>query len=87
MIPTNAGALSLEGPDNHPYVYTSTSFHPNWRASENSTAPIPIWKIDAVTGQIVAQNDTYHCQTIATPNQVSGGVQGNTFFITRIWKG
>lgn len=68
--------LSLEGPDNHPYVYTSTSFHPNWRASENSTAPIPIWKIDAVTGQIVAQNDTYHCQTIATPNQVSGGVQG-----------
>lgn len=68
--------LSLEGPDNHPYVYTSTSFHPNWRASENSTAPIPIWKIDAVTGQIMAQNDTYHCQTIATPNQVSGGVQG-----------
>lgn len=68
--------LSLEGPDNHSYVYTSTSFHPNWRASENSTAPIPIWKIDAVTGQIVAQNDTYHCQTIATPNQVSGGVQG-----------
>lgn len=68
--------LSLEGLDNHPYVYTSTSFHPNWRASENSTAPIPIWKIDAVTGQIVAQNDTYHCQTIATPNQVSGGVQG-----------
>lgn len=68
--------LSLEGTDNHPYVYTSTSFHPNWRASENSTAPIPIWKIDAVTGQIVAQNDTYHCQTIATPNQVSGGVQG-----------
>ncbi len=68
--------LSLEGPDNHPYVYTSTSFHPNWRASENSTAPIPIWKIDAVTGQIVAQNDTYHCQTIAQPTQVSGGVQG-----------
>lgn len=68
--------LSLEGLDNHPYVYTSTSFHPNWRASENSTAPIPIWKIDAVTGQIMAQNDTYHCQTIATPNQVSGGVQG-----------
>ena len=47
--------LSLEGPDHHPYVYTSTSFHPGWRASANSTAPIPIWKIDAVTGQIVAQ--------------------------------
>ena len=68
--------LSLEGPDHHPYVYTSTSFHPGWRASANSTAPIPIWKIDAVTGQIVAQNDTYHCQTIAEPTQVSGGVQG-----------
>lgn len=68
--------LSLEGPDNHPYVYTSTSFHPGWRASANSTAPIPIWKIDAVTGQIVAQNDTYNCQTIAEPTQVSGGVQG-----------
>ena len=68
--------LSLEGPDNHPYVYTSTSFHPGWRAKETSTAPIPIWKIDALTGQIVAQNNDYNCQTIGSPNQVSGGVQG-----------
>lgn len=68
--------LSLEGPDQHPYVYTSTSFHPGWRASANSTALIPIWKIDAVTGQIVAKNENYHCQTIGSPNQVSGGVQG-----------
>ncbi len=68
--------LSLEGPDNHPYVYTSTSFHPGWRAKENSTALIPIWKIDAVTGEIVAKNEDYHCQTIGSPSQVSGGVQG-----------
>ena len=68
--------LSLEGPDQHPYVYTSTSFHPGWRASANSTGLIPIWKIDAVTGQIVAKNEDYHCQTIAEPSQVSGGVQG-----------
>ncbi|MEA4969461.1 MAG: pyrrolo-quinoline quinone [Candidatus Pelethousia sp.] len=68
--------LSLEGPDQHPYVYTSTSFHPGWRAGANSTALIPIWKIDAVTGQIVAKNEDYHCQTIAEPSQVSGGVQG-----------
>ncbi|NCB30616.1 MAG: pyrrolo-quinoline quinone, partial [Clostridia bacterium] len=68
--------LALEGPDKHPYVYTSTSFHPGWRAKENSTAVIPIWKIDAVTGEIVAKNTDYHCQTIGSPNQVSGGVQG-----------
>lgn len=68
--------LSLEGPDRHPYVYTSTSFHPNWRAKDSSTALIPIWKVDAVTGEIVAKNENYHCQTIATPAQVSGGVQG-----------
>ncbi len=68
--------LSLEGADHHPYVYTSTSFHPGWRADANSTAPIPIWKIDALTGEIVAQNNDYNCQTIAEPSQVSGGVQG-----------
>lgn len=68
--------LSLEGPDRHPYVYTSTSFHPGWRAKENSTALIPIWKIDAATGRVVAKNENYHCQTIGSPNQVSGGVQG-----------
>lgn len=68
--------LSLEGPDKHPYVYTSTSFHPGWRANENSTALIPIWKIDALTGEIVAKNENYRCQTIGSPNQVSGGVQG-----------
>lgn len=64
--------LSLEGADNHPYVYTSTSFHPGWRAPEGETAEIPIWKIDAVTGEIVWQV-SYDCRTV---NGVSGGVQG-----------
>jgi outer membrane protein assembly factor BamB len=65
--------LSLEGPDQHPYVYTSTSFHAGWRAPGNGSVLIPIWKIDAVTGKIVAENKDYKCQTISG---VSGGVQG-----------
>lgn len=71
------GVLTLEGEDHHPYVYMSTSFHPNWRARDTQTAPIPIWKIDAVTGERVWTNNDYNCQTIAKPNQVSGGVQGS----------
>lgn len=65
--------LELEGPDNHPYVYTSTSFHGGWRKSKDSVASIPIWKIDALTGEIVWANTDYNCQTIMG---VSGGVQG-----------
>ncbi len=71
------GVLALEGEDHHPYIYTSTSFHPGWRQHGNQTAPIPIWKIDAVTGERVWTNNDYNCQTIAEPNQVSGGVQGS----------
>lgn len=75
---TNCTAvLALEGESKHPYIYTSTSFHPGWRKPGNQTAPIPIWKIDAVTGEKVWTNSDYNCQTIAEPNQVSGGVQGS----------
>ena len=56
--------------DGHPYIYISTSFHMGWRSS--STATIPIWKIDAETGEIVWQTD-YTCYTV---QDVSGGVQG-----------
>ena len=56
--------------DGHPYIYISTSFHYGWRSY--STATIPIWKIDAETGEIVWQTD-YECYTVA---DVSGGVQG-----------
>lgn len=62
----------LELEDGHPYVYTSTSFRAGWRAGAFDTATIPVWKIDALTGEIVWQKD-YSCYT---ESGVSGGVQG-----------
>lgn len=59
--------LSIE--DGHPYVYISTSFHLGWRSW--TTAKVPIWKIDAETGEKVWQTD-YTCYT---EDGVSGGVQ------------
>lgn len=62
----------LELEDGHPYLYVSTSFHAGWRAAENSTATVPVWKVDAMNGEIVWQTD-YTCYT---QSGVSGGVQG-----------
>ena len=59
--------LSVE--DGHLYLYVSTSFHLGWRS--NYDAQIPIWKIDAETGEIVWQTE-YTCYT---EDGVSGGVQ------------
>lgn len=59
--------LSVE--DGHLYLYISTSFHLGWRSY--NTAPVPIWKIDAETGEIVWQTE-YECYTM---DGVSGGVQ------------
>jgi len=59
--------LSIE--DGHPYIYISTSYHYGWRSW--TTATIPIWKIDAETGEIVWHVD-YTCYT---ESGVSGGVQ------------
>ena len=59
--------LSIE--DGHLYLYISTSFHLGWRSS--STANIPIWKIDAETGEYVWQTE-YTCSSL---EGVSGGVQ------------
>lgn len=59
----------LDVEDGHPYVYVSTSFHEGWRSWY--TATIPIWKIDAVTGEIVWQTE-YTCYT---ESGVSGGTQ------------
>lgn len=70
---TNCTAV-LELENGHPYIYCSTSFHGGWRASVDSKAVIPIWKLDAVTGEIVWKNSDYSCQTISG---VSGGVQGS----------
>lgn len=56
--------------DGHPYIYISTSFHYGWRSY--STAAIPIFKINAETGEIVWRTD-YTCYTV---QDLSGGVQG-----------
>ncbi|CCY54344.1 putative uncharacterized protein [Coprococcus sp. CAG:782] len=59
--------LSVEG--DKVYLYASTSFHQGWRSS--STAPVPIWKVDAETGEIIWQTE-YTCYS---QEGVSGGVQ------------
>jgi outer membrane protein assembly factor BamB len=66
----NSPVLELE--NGHPYIYISTGFHGGWRAPANASAPVPIWKIDAVTGEIVWKTE-YYCYT---QSGVSGGVQG-----------
>lgn len=60
--------VSIE--DGHPYIYISTSFHMGWRSS--SKTEIPIFKIDAETGEIVWKT-SYECYTVS---DLSGGVQG-----------
>ena len=59
--------LSVE--NGHLYLYVSTSFHLGWRSS--SSASVPVWKIDAQTGEIVWQTE-YECYSM---EGVSGGVQ------------
>lgn len=59
--------LSIE--NGHLYLYISTSFRLGWRSYDQ--AAVPIWKIDAETGEIVWQTD-YECYT---DDGVSGGVQ------------
>ncbi len=59
--------LSVE--DGKLYIYVSTSFHLGWRSG--STATVPIWKVDAETGEIIWHTD-YECSSL---EGVSGGVQ------------
>ena len=66
----NTPVISIE--DGRPYVYISTGFHGGWRAPGSSAAVVPIWKLDAATGEVVWQTD-YMCYT---SDGVSGGVQG-----------
>lgn len=51
------------------YVYVSTSFHLGWRS--NDTANVPIWKVDAETGEVIWKTE-YEC---TSREGVSGGVQ------------
>lgn len=59
--------LSVE--DGHLYLYVSTSFRLGWRSS--TSAEVPIWKINAETGEIIWQT-SYDC---FSEDSVSGGVQ------------
>ena len=59
--------LSVE--NGHLYLYVSTSFRLGWRSSD--TATVPVFKIDAETGEIIWHTD-YTCHT---DDGVSGGVQ------------
>lgn len=59
--------LSME--NGHLYLYVSTSFHLGWRST--TTAVIPVWKIDAETGEVVWKTE-FECSTL---KGVSGGVQ------------
>ena len=61
----------LSNENGHLYLYVSTSFHLGWRSY--TTAPVPIWKIDAETGEIVWQTE-FECYTM---DGVSGGVQSS----------
>ena len=59
----------LSNENGHLYLYTSTSFRLGWRSS--TTATVPIWKIDAETGEKVWETE-FECYTM---DGVSGGVQ------------
>ncbi|MCL1828168.1 MAG: PQQ-binding-like beta-propeller repeat protein [Oscillospiraceae bacterium] len=63
----------LELEDGHPYIYISTSNRVGLRAPDAAGRYlIPVWKLDAVTGEIVWQKD-YDCYSASG---LSGGVQG-----------
>ena len=64
----------FEEENGHGYLYISTSVHETAKTTSSGArkAGIPIWKIDAATGQIVWKTDPYSCYTVL---DVSGGVQ------------
>lgn len=60
----------LELEHGHPYLYISTSFHMGWNA--NQTFDVPMYKIDAETGEIVWELSV-NCYTA---DGLSGGAEG-----------
>jgi outer membrane protein assembly factor BamB len=59
--------------DNKGYIYISTSLHITAKSGANGrSGGIPIWKIDAATGEVIWKTEPYQCHTISG---VSGGVQ------------
>ena len=69
ILDDSNGSPVLQIEDGHLFLYVSTSFHLGWRS--NTTATVPVWKIDAETGEIIWQTD-YTCYS---ESGVSGGVQ------------
>ena len=71
---TNTSPVFEECPEeNACYIYISTSLHITATgAAEPTSGGIPIWKINAATGEIVWQTPMYPCQRVTG---VSGGVQ------------
>ena len=65
---TNSSPV-LSAEDGKLYLYIGPSFHKGWRA--NNEAVVPVFKIDAETGEIVWQKE-YNCHTL---EGVSGGIQ------------
>jgi len=63
----------FEEENGHGYIYISTSLHETAKTTASGrTGGIPVWKIDAATGEIVWKTDPYKCYTVL---DVSGGVQ------------
>jgi outer membrane protein assembly factor BamB len=71
---TNGSPVFEESPENDTaYIYVSTSLHITATGTgANRKGGIPIWKINAATGEIVWQTEKYPCYTVSG---VSGGVQ------------
>jgi outer membrane protein assembly factor BamB len=71
---TNTSPVFEESPeDNTCYIYISTSLHITASGSKDPRkGGVPVWKINAATGEIVWETPMYDCYTIT---DVSGGVQ------------
>ena len=61
--------LEVSQSDGTAYIYISTSLH--WTKDKKDSGDIPIFKINAATGEIIWKR-TYECKTV---DGVSGGVQ------------
>lgn len=61
--------LEVSQTDGTAYIYISTSLH--WTKDKKDTGDIPIFKINAATGEIIWKR-SYECKTV---DGVSGGVQ------------
>jgi outer membrane protein assembly factor BamB len=69
---TNTSPVFAEE-DGKGYIYISTSLHITAPGTANTRkGGIPVWKIDAATGEVVWETEKYSCYTVTG---VSGGVQ------------